>query len=347
METVISHGGVVRPLRPLCSRLGVVPATYFRARRCAERPTCAVPRRAPPRTLAPVERQRIRDVLHEDRFIDLAPAKVYATLLDEGAYHCAERTMYRILAAHDEIRERRAQRRHPVCTAPELLATAPNLLWSWDITKLKGPTTWSWYHWYVILDVFSRYVVGWMVAPRESALLAERLITACCAREGIGPNQLTLHADRGSSMVSQPVAHLLADLGVAKSHSRPSVSNDHPYSEAQFKPLKYRPDFPARFGSLELARAYCLDFFLLCNTEHHHRGLGLHTPSDMHHALAEARNTARADVLTAAYAAHQKRFVLRPPPPLAADHRVDQSPQTATVSRRCSVNPTHPASQTH
>ena len=203
---------------------------------------------------------------------------MYATPLDEGVYHGAERTMYRLLAAHDEIRERRAQRRHPVYTAPELLATAPKPWWSSDITKRKGPTTWSWYHRYVILDVFSRDVVGWMVAPRESALLAERLIAACCAREGIGPNQLTLHADRGSSMVSQPVAHLLADLGVTTSHSRPSVSNDHPYSEAQCKTLKHRPEFPARFGSLEDARAHGEDVFRWYNTEHHHSGLRLHTP---------------------------------------------------------------------
>ena len=316
MSTVATQGDVPS-VRRLCESLGVAPATYYRARRRAARPTCAVPRRSPPRALAAVEQQRILDVLHEDRFLDLAPAQVYATLLDEGVYHCAERTMYRLLAAHDEIRERRAQRRHPAYTAPELLATAPNQLWSWDITKLKGPTTWSWYHLYVILDVFSRYVVGWMVAPRESALLAERLIAACCAREQIGPQQLTLHADRGSSMVSQPVAHLLADLGVTKSHSRPSVSNDNPYSEAQFKTLKYRPDFPTRFGSLEDARAHCVDFFRWYNTEHHHSGLGLHTPYDVHHALAEARNTARADVLTAAYAARPERFVHGLPTPRA------------------------------
>ena len=224
MATVTSHGGVVRPLRTLCTSLGVAPATYYRARRRRMHPTPPPVRPPPPRALAPVERDRVLAVLHEDRFVDLAPAQVYAQLLDEGVYHCAERTMYRVLSAHREVRERRAQRRHPVYTAPELLATAPNQLWSWDITKLKGPTTWSWYHLYVILDVFSRYVVGWMVAPRESALLAERLIAACCTREGIGPNQLTLHADRGSAMVSHPVALLLADLGVTKS----SVDTSNP-----------------------------------------------------------------------------------------------------------------------
>jgi putative transposase len=317
METIATHGGVVRPLRTLCTSLGVAPATYYRARRRAQAPPLARPRPAPPRALAAAERAHVLAVLHEDRFVDLAPAQVYATLLDEGVYYCAERTMYRILGANAEVRERRAQRRHPVYAAPELLATAPNQLWSWDITKLKGPTTWSWYHLYVILDVFSRYVVGWMLAPRESAVLAETLIATCCAREGIARDQLTLHADHGSSMTSKPVALLLADLGVTKSHSRPHVSDDNPYSEAQFKTLKYRPDFPARFGALEDARAHCVDFFRWYNTEHHHSSLGLHTPSDVHHGLAAARNTARATVLTAAYALHPDRFVRRPPAPRA------------------------------
>ena len=317
MDTVTSHGTSVRPLRTLCTSLGVAPATYYRARRRALHPTPPRPRPTPSRALAAVERARVLAVLHEDRFLDLAPAQVYAMLLDEGIYHCAERTMYRILAAHHELRDRRAQRRHPVYTAPELLATAPNQLWSWDITKLKGPTTWSWFHLYVLLDVFSRYVVGWMVAPRESAVLAEHLIATCCAREGITRDQLTLHADRGSSMTSKPVALLLADLGVTKSHSRPHVSDDNPYSEAQFKTLKYRPDFPARFGSLEDARAHCADFFRWYNTAHHHSSLALHTPYDVHHDLATARNAARATVLTSAYTAHPERFVRRPPTPRA------------------------------
>ena len=225
--------------------------------------------------------------------------------------------MYRLLAAHDEVRERRAQRRHPDYAVPELLATAPNQLWSWDITKLKGPTTWSWYQLYVLLDVFSRYVVGWMIAPHESAVLAERLIATACARQGIRPGQLTVHADRGAAMTSKPVALLLAELGVTKTHSRPHVSNDNPYSEAQFKTLKYRPDFPARFGSLEDARAHATDFFAWYNTEHRHSGIGLHTPHDVHHALATARQAHRASVLTAAFAAHPERFVRRPPTPPA------------------------------
>lgn len=314
MTTVTTHD-TVRPLRALCDSLGVAPASYYRARRRATPSVPVAPRRSPPRTLAPSERQRVLDVLHEARFIDLAPAQVYATLLDEGVYHCAERTMYRVLAAHREVRERRRQRRHPTYTAPELLATAPNQLWSWDITKLKGPTTWSWYHLYVILDVFSRHVVGWMVAPYESATLAEKLIGTCCAREGITKDQLTIHADRGSSMTSKPVALLLADLGVTKSHSRPHVSNDNPYSEAHFKTLKYRPDFPDRFGSIEHARMHAADFFQWYSTEHRHSGLGLHTPLDVHTGRAVARNAARAVVLTAAYAAHPDRFVNHPPTP--------------------------------
>ncbi len=314
MTTVATHGAV-RPLRTRCASLGVAPATYYRARRRVQEPVRPAARRVSARALSGEEQQRVLDVLHAERFIDLAPAQVYAMLLDEGIYHCAERTMYRVLAAHAEVRERRAQRRRPVYTAPELLATGPNQLWSWDITKLKGPTTWSWYHLYVMLDFFNRYAVGWMIAPNASAALAEQLIGTCCAREGITREQLTLHADRGSSMTSKPVALLLAELGVTKSHSRPHVSNDNPYSEAQFKTMKYRPDFPARFGSIEDARAHALDFFRWYNTEHHHRALGLHTPYDVHHHLAAARNDARAQVLTAAYAAHPERFVRRPPTP--------------------------------
>lgn len=312
METITTHGARCG-IGALCAALDVPRATYYRAqRRPAE---VGAPRRVPARALSPGERRQVLDVLHSDRFVDDAPAQVYATLLDEGTYHCSVRTMYRLLARQDEVRERRAQRQHPLYATPELLATAPNQLWSWDITKLKGPTTWSWFHLYVLLDVFSRYVVGWMVAPHESAVLAQRLITASCARQGIPPGQLTLHADRGSSMTSKPVALLLADLGVTKTHSRPHVSNDNPYSEAHFKTLKYRPDFPARFGSLEHARAHCVDFFTWYNTAHRHSGLALHTPHDVHFGLAEAKRTARAAVLAAAYAATPDRFVNRPPTP--------------------------------
>jgi len=225
--------------------------------------------------------------------------------------------MYRILAAHAEVRERRNQLRHPAYARPELLATAPNELWSWDITKLKGPARWTWFYLYVILDVFSRYVPGWMVATAESAVLAERLIADTTAKEGIGPGQLTIHADRGSSMASRPVALLLADLGVAKSHSRPHVSNDNPYSEAQFKTLKYRPGFPDRFGSIEDARAFCQRFFGWYNAEHRHSGIGLMTPATVHAGRAVEVHADRAITLDEAYAVHPERFVRRPPTPPA------------------------------
>jgi len=223
--------------------------------------------------------------------------------------------MYRILAATAEVRERRAQLRHPAYAAPELLATAPNELWSWDITKLRGPAKWSWFYLYVILDVFSRYVPGWLVATRESAALAERLIADTVAKQGIAPGELTIHADRGSSMASRPVALLLADLGIVKSHSRPHVSNDNPYSEAHFKTLKYRPGFPARFGSIEDARAFCRRFFGWYNEEHRHSGIGLMTPATVHAGRAPDVQTARAAVLAEAYANHPERFVRRAPTP--------------------------------
>jgi putative transposase len=255
--------------------------------------------------------------LHEPRFADLAPAQVYATLLDEGQYLCSERTMYRRLAAHQEVRERRAVLRHPRYAAPELLATRPNELWSWDITKLLGPTKWTYYYLYVILDVFSRYVVGGLAAYRETAVLAERLIAETCRRQGIARDQLTIHADRGSSMTSKPVAFLLADLGVTKTHSRPHVSNDNPYSEAQFKTFKYRPGFPERFGSIEHARALSGDLFQWYNHEHHHSALGLLTPADVHYGRAAAMIAQRAGTLAQAHARHPERFVRGVPEPPA------------------------------
>jgi putative transposase len=317
MQTVHDHAPAFG-VRATCAALGVAPATFYRHRPDGMRSvTRASPRAVSPRALAPVERQRVLDVLHAPRFADLAPAEIYATLLDEGTYHCSERTMYRVLADHDEVREQRAQRRHPVYAAPELLAVAPNQLWSWDITRLKGPEKWSYFSLYVLLDVFSRYVVGWLVAPRESATLAERLLAMSCTQQRILPGQLTIHADRGAAMTSKPVAFLLADLGVTKTHSRPHTSNDNPYSEAQFKTLKYRPEFPERFGSLEDARLHCVDFFAWYNTAHRHSGLGLHTPHDVHHGLAAQRQRARAAVLTAAYAVTPERFVRHAPTPAA------------------------------
>lgn len=271
--------------------------------------------RVHPRALRPAEQAAVLDVLHSERFRDAAPAAVYATLLDEGIYLASERTMYRLLAAEGETRPRRDQLVHPSYAKPELLATAPNQVWSWDITKLLGPAKWTYYYLYVILDVFSRYVVGWMVAHREQAELAERLIAETLAKQQIPPGQLTLHADRGSSMTSKPVAFLLADLGVTKSHSRPHVSNDNPYSESQFKTLKYRPGFPDRFASLEEARGFCQDFFRWYNAEHRHAGIGLFAPEVVHSGQAQVAYDARARVLAAAHLAHPERFVRQPPRP--------------------------------
>ena len=289
-----------------CAAFGVARASYYRKRAPVHGPKPKRP--TPPRRLPDRERQQVLDVLHEPRFVDLAPVEVYAALLQEGRYLCSIRTMHRILAEHAETRERRNQLRHPNHQKPELLATAPNQLWSWDITKLLGPQKWTYYYLYVLLDVFSRYVVGWMVAHRESAALADKLIAQTCARQGIVPGQLTLHADRGSSMTSKAVAFLLADLGVTKTHSRPHVSNDNPFSEAQFKTLKYRPNFPERFGEIEDARAFCGPFFDWYNHDHHHSALGLLTPADVHYGHVERRVAERQAVLDAAFDAHPERF---------------------------------------
>ena len=254
-------------------------------------------------------------MLHSERFCDLAPAQVWATLLDEGTYLCSISAMYRLLRDRDEVRERRRQARHPATVKPELVATAPNQVWSWDITKLRGPHKWTWYYLYVILDVFSRYAVGWAVAARETAALAEQLIGACLEAQGIGRDQLTVHADRGSSMTSKPVAHLLADLGVTKSHSRPHVSNDNPFSESQFKTLKYFPSFPERFGGIEHARSFVDVFFDHYNHRHHHSGLALLPPAEVHFGRAELVIAARQAVLDQFYAEHPERFRKAPVAP--------------------------------
>jgi putative transposase len=273
------------------------------------------------------------EILHSDRFVDKAPYEVYATLLDEGEYHCSIRTMYRILDDNQEIRERRNQLSHPVYQKPELLATAPNQVWSWDITKLLGPVKWTYFYLYVILDIFSRYVVGWMVASAESAALAEKLIKETCTKQNIVKGQLTLHADRGSSMKSKPVALLLSDMGVTKTHSRPHISNDNPYSEAQFKTLKYRPDFPERFGSIEDSRSFCQNFFLWYNKEHRHSGIGLLTPEAVHYGLTDEICKARSEVLRAAYDVHPERFVKKiPVPPTVPEATWINKPKTTTES---------------
>jgi len=310
----------------MCAAMGLARATYYRHLT----PRSPLARPTPARALAPAERQAVLAVLHEPRFVDLAPAEVYATLLDDKRYLCSERTMYRVLAENQEVRERRDQLRHPVYKKPELLATGPNQVWSWDITKLLGPAKWTYYYLYVIIDIYSRYVVGWMVAHRESAALAKRLVTECCERQGIQPGQLTIHADRGSSMTSKALALLLTDLGVTKTHSRPHVSNDNPFSEAHFKTMKYRPEFPARFGCIEDARAFCLSFFAWYNEHHRHGGLGLLTPHDVHHGLGHQRVESRARVLAAAYQAHPERFTAGLPTPPAQPIEVWINPPAKT-----------------
>jgi putative transposase len=315
--------------RAACRAAGVAQASWYRRHRASPMPArrAAVPHRdrAQPRTLAPAERQAIPGALHSPRFADLAPAEAWAVLLDEGTYLGSQSTFYRLLRAAGETRERRRQAARPAAVKPELMAAGPNQCWSWDITKMHGPAKWTYYHLYVILDIYSRYAVGWMVATRESAALAEKLIADTCAKQRIGPGQLTIHADRGSSMTSRPVAFLLADLGITQSHSRPHVSNDNPYSEAQFKTLKYRPYFPARFTSIEHARAHCQEFFRWYNHDHRHSGLGLHTAADVHHGTAAAIRAARATTLTAAYRQHPERFVSKPPdpPPLPAGSAIN------------------------
>jgi putative transposase len=272
-------------------------------------------RRPHHRALSPVERQAMLDILHEARFVDQAPAEIYAILLDEGRYLCSIRTMYRILAANAEVRERRNQRRHPVYTRPELLATGPNEVWSWDITKLKGPAKGQFFNLYVILDIFSRYIVGWMLSERENAGLATRLIEQSYAKHGIRPGSLTLHADRGSPMMATSTAVLLVNLGVVKSHSRPQQSNDNPYSESQFKTMKYCPTFPKRFGSIQDARAFCVRFFQWYNHDHHHSGIGLMTPWQVHCGQAHAIREARLKTLQDVYAKYPQRFVRTSPQP--------------------------------
>jgi putative transposase len=340
IETV-REAGTTLGIAPACAALGLPTATYYR--RIGSKPP-REPRPSPPRKLATAERTAVLEVLHEPRFVDLAPAQVFAQLLDTDRFLCSQRTMYRILAENQQVRERRDQLRHPHYAAPELLATAPNQVWSWDITKLLGPAKWTYFYLYVILDIFSRYVVGWMLAHHESAALATKLIEQSCRRQGITPGALTLHADRGPSMTSKPVALLLSDLGVTKTHSRPYVSNDNPFSEAQFKTMKYRPDFPDRFGSIQDSRGFGHVFFPWYNTEHRHSGLGMLTPHEVHYGLAEKRVAARARVLAAAFAAHPERFVAgqpRPPalptevwinkpkPALAAPNR-DSEPEVVT-----------------
>ena len=304
-------------IAPACRALGVARSTLYRRRTARTCPRPQQPRPRSPRALSIDERLEVLRVLTTPRFADLAPLAVWAILLDEGRYLCSPRTMYRILAEHGAVRERRDQLRHPAYHKPELLATAPNQVWSWDITKLKGPVKWSYFYLYVLIDIYSRNVVGWMLADHESGPLAVQLIEQSCEKHGITTGQLTIHADRGPPMVSKPVTFLYADLGVTKSYSRPYTSSDNPFSESHFRTLKYRPDFPARFGSIQDARAHCRAFFAWYNHEHRHSSLGMLTPDAVHSGRAEAVAAARSVVLDAAYAAHPERFVRRPPTPPA------------------------------
>jgi putative transposase len=309
-------------IRPACRALGAAPATIYRRRRPPE-PRALKPRPTPARALSQDERERVLELLHSERFVDCSPAQVWATLLDEGQYLASERTMYRLLEAeHGSVTERRNQLTHPAYAKPELLAERPNELWSWDISKLLGPAKWTYFYLYVILDVFSRYVVGWTLQHRETGPIAEALIAQAIEQQQIARDQLTVHADRGGAMRSTPVAFLLADLGITKTHSRPYTSTDNPYSEAHFKTLKYRPAFPARFDSIEQARGFCREFFGWYNHEHRHSGIGLMTPATVHYRRATQVHAERQRVLDGAYNRTPERFVRRaptpPPAPIAA-----------------------------
>ncbi len=302
---------------PACQAVGVSRATFYRRPEPEQHGVGRLvkPRPQPERALCAAEREGVLHTLNSEPFYDVAPRQVYAQLLDAGQYLCSVSTMYRILRAEGAVRERRDQLMHPVYARPELLATRPNEVWSWDITKLRGPQKWTYYYLYVIMDIYSRYVVGWMLAERESATLAQELIERTCQKQNILTGQLTIHADRGSSMKSGLVAQLLAELGVTKTHSRPAVSNDNPFSEAQFKTMKYRPEFPARFGSFAHAHTFSGEFFGWYNGEHRHTGIGLHTPENVHYGRAAEVDEVRRRALHTAYAQHPERFVRQAPEP--------------------------------
>jgi putative transposase len=301
-----------------CAALNVSRASVYRQRTLLARPPAVPrPRPKPQRALAAVERQTVRDLLRAPRFADQAPAEIYAGLLDEGIYHCSIRTMYRILVQSQEVRERRNQLRHPIYQKPELLAQAPNEVWSWDITKLMGPAKWSYFYLYVIIDIFSRRVVGWCVADRESATLFAALFADATTKHPAPKGQLTLHADRGGPMRAKATALLLADLGVTKSHSRPHTSNDNPFSESHFKTMKYQPQFPQRFGCIQDAKTVCRSFFTWYNHDHHHAGIGLMTPDQVHYGQTDQIHAARQITLDGAFSRTPERFVRKAPQPPA------------------------------
>ncbi len=312
MIPVVSELGRTVGIVSACDAMAIPRASYYRHNR---EPKAMKESRSNQshRRLSDVERQQVLDVCHDTAYIDKAPYEIYATLLDKGSYLCSVSTMYRILRSENEVRERRNQRTHPSYRKPELLATRPNTVWSWDITKLLGPVKWTYFYLYVILDIFSRYVVGWMIAGRESAELAGLLIEETCLKQGIDFNQLTIHSDRGPAMKAKTMAQLLANLGITKSFSRPHVSNDNPFSESHFKTLKYRPTFPKRFGSLEDAKSFCQEFFTWYNQEHRHTGIALLPPEVVHYGLASNVITRRNQVLLEAYRRYPERFVNKIP----------------------------------
>lgn len=319
MITEYSDSAKILTKSDLCLVLGIARSTYYRI--SSPKSESNIMKKPSPRKLTEEEENKILSIINSERFCDMSPGEIFFTLLDEGQYYCSVRTIYRILERNQQNVQRR-QKSAGNYSRPELLATAPNQLWSWDITKLKGPKKWTYYYLYKIIDVYTRYVVGWMVAYRESAELAEDLIAESCFKQHIQRDQLTLHADRGSSMKSNAVGQLLADLGVTKTHSRPHVSNDNPYSEAAFKTLKYRPGFPENFGSLEDARTYCSDFFFWYNTEHRHSGIAMLTPEAVHYNFADHVIGKRNIVLEKAYRTSPERFVKGVPKAKIPDNHV-------------------------
>lgn len=333
MEMAAQWASRLGGIKTACDVFNVPRADYYR--RLARVNPMYGPKKPPlsqPRALSESERQTVLDTLNSERFSDKAPGEICATLLDEGTYLCSERTMYRILDDNCQVRERRDQARHPEYTKPELLATGPNQVWSWDITKLLGPATWTYFYLYVILDIFSRKVTGWMLAECESAGLAKTLIAQSYEKESIMPGRLTLHADRGSSMKSLAVGELLANLGVTKTHSRPHVSDDNPYSESQFKTMKYRPEFPKRFGSIEDARVFCRAFFRWYNHEHRHSGIAMLTPVDLHSGRGSEVLASRHRARLAAYALNPSRFVRGAPKAAQAPVAVWINPPKPTAT---------------
>jgi putative transposase len=319
MHAAQQLAGEIGNTRLACDVMAAPRASLYRRARRLAGPVLvriAPPQPTPPRALDDAERTAVLARLHEPRFVDMAPAQVHAALLDEGTYLCSPRTMHRILADENESGERRAVRRHPPAAIPRVVATAPNQVWTWDITKLLGPVRGVSFALYVVLDLFSRFVVAWTVARRELASIAEAFLRTTCERHGVHPGQLTIHSDRGSQMTAQPVVFLFGDLGVTASLSRPRTSNDNPFSEAQFKTTKYRPDYPGRFGSLQHARSWARPFFAWYNTQHHHSALAMLTPEDVFLGRANAILKNRRHILHAAYEAHPERFVRgRPEPP--------------------------------